>query len=948
MEKKPAPEAVTVRFDFEVVNIDELLHEQHKPQKNVRIVGEVSRSLCAGQGPATHISRSLLNAATEDLFEMPAERIPSANAIRCAKYRAKKKEELDDCPIAALRVLKRSYYTKWIRGIGDDPFYCMYGNTDQIILYKVYKKKNALTSISCDATGSVVRKIVHEDGEKSEPIYLYSFVISDHFQIPIWSMISGAHHLSFVLYWFFDFIRLYGDAPKEFKSDMSQVLLNAAAIAFASCANISEYADWLFNMAKNRNDSNISSFLPKCFIRIDVNHLVKNITSCDELKSKSAEHKQFLVRATCLLIPCTSLEKARKILYSILVVAKSKVKDSVFNNHKKYLDDLVSGASAIDITSPGAEQFHNKNDDVTADSSFAESGPIQDWLDELNDETSNEINENTDGENATKNEWENMGFVQYLLRLSKSIVLWTGICSSFFNAPKTASSANVESYFKNVKQTLHSIIPCRADEFVCAHIDMMEGMSKEASLTYIDFIDAAGGLQSLLNDHSTQYDSEGVNEEPESRARDDLTADSASNQAATKSRAVKSKEIPIQSEGMSGSDLTTDSMASDCVACQNGDEPSGAHKCIKCAKSVHILDGCSISCGDDEGYGEGRICLSCVRAPKPAPSQASTRSLPPTKITAEQLNEKEVWQRKKQSNNSYLRPVPNWNLDRRVQSKPKINMFLNGSLSTTTHKVGTSKVAVRNTCAFDSICQLFAASHAYFVHHRMYMEGLLDTVEIFDIAISLAKCTNMRTLNKKRAVLITKLNQVPETEEDEEETELRAAFADEFKFDVNKLASKLLLGAFTLIEEAKCNCSYFFGPKRWPIISVGKSLQNDFGNFVEAITENFLEPVCPDCKNPLQIEQQFGNYMLMEVPHERYSRLKDVIKIIKLGENNFSLCGVIVFEPSASENSSGHYKACIAAQTSWIEYDDMKNQSTTIASNASVMIVSMLYIKLPD
>lgn len=168
------------------------------------------------------------------------------------------------------------------------------------------------------------------NGKKSQPIYLYSFVISDGFQIPIWSMISEAHHLSHILYWFFEFIRVFDDVPNVFISDMSQVLLNAASIAFGNSANISEYIDWLFSMAKNPKESNIGNHKPKCFVRIDVNHLVNNITSCDELKSKSAEHKQFLIRATCLLIPCTGLDKVRRILYSILVVAKSKVKGKIY------------------------------------------------------------------------------------------------------------------------------------------------------------------------------------------------------------------------------------------------------------------------------------------------------------------------------------------------------------------------------------------------------------------------------------------------------------------------------------------------------------------------------------------------------------------------------------------------------------------------------------------
>lgn len=166
--------------------------------------------------------------------------------------------------------------------------------------------------------------IDRENGELSHAIYLYTFVISDQqFQIPIMSMLSEVHHLSHILYFFFEFIRFFDDAPKMFLADMSQVLLNAAAIAFSNCANLSEYIEWLFAMATDPERE--GGLMPYCYIRIDINHLVKNITTSDALKLKSAAHRQFLIRATCLLIPCTSIEKVRRILYSILVVVKSKI-----------------------------------------------------------------------------------------------------------------------------------------------------------------------------------------------------------------------------------------------------------------------------------------------------------------------------------------------------------------------------------------------------------------------------------------------------------------------------------------------------------------------------------------------------------------------------------------------------------------------------------------------
>lgn len=158
LRAKPESPIKNIRFIFEVNNMNISIHDQNKIQKNVKIGGEQIQALCEKQKPATAIRRDLLCESVE-LFEEPTERIMSANAIRCSKYRSRKNDRLDECPLKSLEVLKLSFYDKWIRSIGLDPFYVIYANTDQEILFKVYKKKNKTISVSCDATGGVVRKI---------------------------------------------------------------------------------------------------------------------------------------------------------------------------------------------------------------------------------------------------------------------------------------------------------------------------------------------------------------------------------------------------------------------------------------------------------------------------------------------------------------------------------------------------------------------------------------------------------------------------------------------------------------------------------------------------------------------------------------------------------------------------------------------------------------------
>lgn len=55
---------------------------------------------------------------------------------------------------------------------------------------------------------------------------------------------------------------------------------------------------------------------------------------------------------------------------------------------------------------------------------------------------------------------------------------------------------------------------------------------------------------------------------------------------------------------------------SKCFACTRGDLPTGLHKCDNCHKAIHLLDGCSVSIGDNEGCGEKRRCIDCFKVSK--------------------------------------------------------------------------------------------------------------------------------------------------------------------------------------------------------------------------------------------------------------------------------------------------------------------------------------------
>lgn len=210
----------------------------------------------------------------------------------------------------------------------------------------------------------------------------------------------------------------------------------------------------------------------------------------------------------------------------------------------------------------------------------------------------------------------NENYAKFLISVCKSLVLWSAVNASFFNAPIVASTANVESscesYFKHVKQSLATLIPCLADEFVCAHIDLMQGMTLDAGQDYINFVDSAGGTTEVL--HSINIDSSEVIELYSNMGQNKNSVESSDHESfedVITTQNEKIHEINSAAAESLGHEAIEQMSATNCIACLNGNAPTGAHVCVNCSKFVHIFETCSKSCGDDEGYGQKRLCLSC-------------------------------------------------------------------------------------------------------------------------------------------------------------------------------------------------------------------------------------------------------------------------------------------------------------------------------------------------
>lgn len=134
--------------------------QRHKTvSKNVKLTTEVAKNIFSQKKTATSIRRNMLKTSTK-MFQQPTGRIPSANAIRCGKYRQRKMERISSDPFDSLKYMQASnLYMNCIYRLGWNPFFVYYSTPEQMKLYQEYKKRNKITKISCDATGGVVHKL---------------------------------------------------------------------------------------------------------------------------------------------------------------------------------------------------------------------------------------------------------------------------------------------------------------------------------------------------------------------------------------------------------------------------------------------------------------------------------------------------------------------------------------------------------------------------------------------------------------------------------------------------------------------------------------------------------------------------------------------------------------------------------------------------------------------
>lgn len=218
------------------------------------------------------------------------------NVLR--KCKQEKKDDLlhiaAKCPIKSLVNLKYSVYAGSIHLICADPFIVYYWTPCQLVVYKQLKK--SYVRLAIDATGGIVKKIKRtQEGLLSSHIFLYEAVVTTNdYQCSITQMLSEKQDTFTIFSWLTQWLNEGVSAPEETVTDFSMALLGAISRAFCGGITLRDYVETCLEML---NGCTLPRYQVKCYIRIDIAHLIKLVCRWKCWSGQDTKHvKEFFVR----------------------------------------------------------------------------------------------------------------------------------------------------------------------------------------------------------------------------------------------------------------------------------------------------------------------------------------------------------------------------------------------------------------------------------------------------------------------------------------------------------------------------------------------------------------------------------------------------------------------------------------------------------------------------
>ncbi|CAH2979386.1 unnamed protein product [Chilo suppressalis] len=933
----------------------------------------------------------------------------SQNVLHVAKSAFKKSNFLHEDPITSLDIMKNTNRANSIHDIGKNPFSVEFWTNEQINAYKKVAKKSSV-SMCVDATGLNLKSIKRPYSNKECSIFLYVICInSEGCQFLVAQRLAERHTTRDIMNFLYSFHNSGTPPPDELVSDQGRPILNAAVLTYSRYTNIEEYAEKM-------KDEKVTTR-----IRIDVAHF-ENIYK-KLFKEVNRRVKCLYMAAIGKLIRTENLREAENIITSIFLMANCETEGKKDNGmetecsrQKNWLIHLVTGYEedehTVSLDASNKPFYEDSTEEVHSKLNYWGK-----WGQKLLDKVSPFFKE--EGSDVNAYHLHNVDITKQLLKDLQLIPIWGNILNEKFTFGRNpASSACVEGEINKVKLRMKKHKhPIRVDEYVDESLQYLEGRmliansdldaNEKNSLQNDDMVcDVCKNLISFEDASTCTICMNPVHKNvcSEKSRTQNICSQCANTNYVKKNTTLnelenwrgKGEARSKKQRQIAGSKSTTQNKQ--CIACKDGNFPTGAHKCIRCKKNVHILDGCSISINNqDEGYGEQRLCIDCANIDNRNNNfdnedtsinshnidHTSTNSdcNPPSNDQSDDFNEPQILtsntkttRTSKNSRNvmrNKYRPAAKYLGDRTADIKDSLAWDKNRSIPVIKNGNDTSlapvqlkgkTVTLRNTCAFDSILYLVFAAATDFPHLKLKMveydshffNMVLDTIE---------KGLRTHTYTLRVQVLsdIFSLKQSKLTD---------SMYTIDAYTHPGWLAQQLFKICPSFKEQSTCiYCKHVVdknltGLQIQDVMILDRTFCEDY-NLNEMFAKS--KSICYKCERHDSVEHRLvetGDVIILQVFNCEEKnitiRLDQIPKILKDpldASNQYLLVGIVNYigpegfqtrrHSWENESQTGHYTAFTyrRGNTGWMEFDDLQRQSSNKSLKYKALPRVLMYVK---
>lgn len=392
---------------------------------------------------AVVVRNKLINELVGDNHTFEPAIVPKLRTLNNLSYRNSLKSRAHSNPILSLWSLSATPpYNKFIKIISLVPFY----------------NNNLNVNLSIDATGSIIKPIVPPEttNMKYKPKQKFLNIAvceTSESNVPVSQMISETHTMKDIENWLEKTFRKVSQRVNEVTSDDSAAIIGAAVKVFTKFKCTNEYLSYCFSVLEKQCEFDET----QCFLRLDTSHFVKNLYGLNCFKFVDWRVKQFYIKYLVLLKNCTNYDEIKEITKDLISLSLNKYENSDFEDVKRRLRNIVKDrvfenniCFEDDVDLKSVECNEDKLPDTDENQHFSS----VDWF------TNHVRMQMTRYSLETQNSLDNNmyylpEFQETFERLLKKLPLWSNAMLQYFPDSKlSATSSNIESYFKNVKTLL--------------------------------------------------------------------------------------------------------------------------------------------------------------------------------------------------------------------------------------------------------------------------------------------------------------------------------------------------------------------------------------------------------------------------------------------------------------------------------------------------------------